>query len=72
MPTKQELLQRFTHPEIKETGARVFHVLEGDGEHDKAAMRRLSKALSWLVAKLENDGALTADDVGELLLHAVL
>jgi hypothetical protein len=72
MPTKEELLQRFTHPEIEETGARVFHVLEGDGEHDKAAMRRLSKALSWLVAKLESDGSLTTDDVGELLLHAVL
>lgn len=72
MPTKEELLQRFTHPEIKETGTRVFHVLEGDAEHDKAAVRRLSKALSWLVAKLEHDGALTADDVGELLLHAAL
>ena len=72
MATKDELLQRFTHPEIQETGTRVFHVLEGDGEHDKAAMRRLSKALSWLVAKLEEDGTLTADDVGELLLHAVL
>ena len=72
MPTKEELLQRFTHTEIKDTGARVFHVLEGDGEHDKAAMRRLSKALSWLVAKLEDDGALTGDDVGELLLHVVL
>jgi hypothetical protein len=72
MPTKEELLQRFTHPEIKETGTRVFHVLEGDGEHDKAAMRRLSKALSWLVAKLQEDGDLTTDDIGELLLHAVL
>jgi hypothetical protein len=72
MPTKDELLQRFTHPEIQETGTRVFHVLEGDGEHDKAAMRRLSKALSWLVAKLEDDGTLTADNVGDLLLHAVL
>jgi hypothetical protein len=72
MATKDELLQRFTHPEIKETGTRVFHVLEGDGEHDKAAMRRLSKGLSWLVAKLEEDGTLTAEDVGELLLHAVL
>jgi len=72
MPTKEELLQRFTHLEIKETGTRVFHALEGDGEHDKAAVRRLSKALSWLVAKLEDDGTLTADDVGELLLHAVL
>jgi hypothetical protein len=50
----------------------VLHVLEGDGEHDKAAVRRLSKALSWLVAKLEHDGALTADDIGELLLHSVL
>lgn len=72
MATKDELLQRFTHPEIKETGTRVFHVLEGDGEHDKAAMRRLSKALSWLVAKLEEDGTLAAEDVGEVLLHAVL
>ena len=36
MATRDELLQRFTHPEIKETGTRVFHVLEGDGEHDKA------------------------------------
>jgi len=72
MPTKEDLLQRFTHPEIKESGTRVLHVLEGDGEHDKAAVRRLSKALSWLVAKLEHDGALTADDVGELLLHSVL
>lgn len=72
MATKDELLQRFTHPEIQETGTRVFHVLEGDGEHDKAAVRRLSKALSWLVAKLEEDGTLAADDVGELLLHAVL
>jgi len=72
MPTKEELLQRFTHPEIKETGARIFHVLEGDGEHDKAAVRRLSKALSWVVAKLESDGSLTTDDVGDLLLHAVL
>jgi len=72
MPTKEELLQRFTHPEIKETSARVLHVLEGDGEHDKAAVRRLSKAMSWLVAKLEDDGALTADDVGEILLHAAL
>jgi|KBSMisStaDraftv2_1062788.scaffolds.fasta_scaffold159624_2 hypothetical protein len=72
MPTKEDLLQRFTHPEIKESGTRVLHVLEGDGEHDKAAVRRLSKALSWLVAKLEHDGALTADDIGELLLHSVL
>jgi hypothetical protein len=72
MPTKEELLQRFTHPEIKETGTRVLHVLEGDGEHDKAAVRRLSKALSWLVAKLEDDGALNTEDVGDLLLHAVL
>ena len=55
-----------------ESGTRVLHVLEGDGEHDKAAVRRLSKALSWLVAKLEHDGALTADDIGELLLHSVL
>jgi len=72
MPTKEDLLQRFTHAEIKESGTRVLHVLEGDGEHDKAAVRRLSKALSWLVAKLEHDGALTADDIGELLLHSVL
>jgi len=72
MPTKEDLLQRFTHPEITESGTRVLHVLEGDGEHDKAAVRRLSKALSWLVAKLEHDGALTADDIGELLLHSVL
>jgi len=72
MPTKEELLQRFTHPEIKDSGTRVLPVREGDGEHDKAAVRRLSKALSWLVAKLEHDGALTADDVGELLLHSVL
>ena len=72
MPTKEDLLQRFTHPEIKESGTRVLHVLEGDGEHDKAAVRRLSKALSWLVAKLEHDGALTAADIGELLLHSVL
>ena len=72
MATKDELLQRFTHPEIKETGTRVLHVLEGDGEHDKAAVRRLSKALSWLVAKLEEDGTLTADDIGDLLLHAAL
>jgi hypothetical protein len=72
MPTKEQLLERYTHPEIKEPGARVFHVLEGDGERDKAAVRRLTKALSWLVAKLEKDGALSVDDVGELLLHAVL
>jgi hypothetical protein len=72
MPTKEELLERFTHPEIEETGARVFHVLEGDGERDKAAVRRLTKALSWVVAKLHKDGVLSVDDVGELLLHAVL
>jgi hypothetical protein len=72
MPTKEELIGRYTHPEIAEIGTRVFHVLEGDGERDKAAVRRLTKALSWLVAKLEKDGALSVDDVGELLLHAAI
>lgn len=81
MPTKESLLLEKTFNDADGTMRRVYYTLT-QPEHLKtldrsisaahATASRTAKLLSLLIAKLEEEGRLTADELDDMLLEAAL
>lgn len=68
-----------THPDIDETGKRVFYTLlqpEHLGPVDTSphgrALHRTAKIIGFLIEKLEAEGRLSKDEINELLFNTIL
>jgi hypothetical protein len=81
MPTREDLLYTKTHKGGVDTDPRVYYCLSGSGDAEferrpkatQAELRthRKSKLLAMIVARLEAQGLLSADDIDDMLLDIV-
>jgi len=82
MPNRDDILRSKTHKDQGvDTDTRVFYSLAGSGDPDFAKLsqdsqlrlqvHRNSKLLAMLVARLESEGTLAADDLDDMLFDVV-
>ena len=70
MPTREEVLKKYTFKEFDNVKQRVFYTLTQD-EKINNVDRRNSKLLSILIARLRKTDALSEDELDEILLDII-